>query len=406
MVDPLSRLLKRLPIFLILLGSIGAVAIPAAADPHARLEAIEEKQDAIEAKLEAVNADRGRLLDRIAAIDADRLSAEQQLAVLDGRLTRLSMRIEEVKDRLAVTQQRLALLSEHLKDIEADYEARRDLYTARAVATYKAGPSAYLDGILSSETFSDVIDRYEYYESALDADVTLLDEIEALHGEVEMRRDEVNERELAIAADKARLEQDEAALAGVRARRAQNVQLLRDALGLKRQLLSQVEEKKQHFESIRQELERESSQIQAILAAQAAGAGPLPVGGGQLLWPAAGPLTSGFGNRTHPIFGDTRFHAGIDIGAPYGASVIAADAGEVVFTGVLGGYGNAIVVDHGGGLATTYNHLSAFGVGSGQTVSRGQLIGNVGCTGYCTGPHLHFEVRVNGSPVDPLPYLQ
>lgn len=406
MVNPLSRLLKRLPILLILLGSIGAVAIPAAADPHARLEAIEDKKDDIEAKLAEVNSDRSRLLEKVAVLDAARLSAEQQLAVLDGRLSRLSARIEVVKDRLAVTQHRLALLSEHLKDIEARYGQRRDLYTARAVATYKAGPSAYLDGILSSETFSDVIDRYAYYESALDADVTLLAEIEALHGEVEMRRDEVNERELAIAADKARLEQDEAALAAVRARQAQNVEIRRQALSLKQQLLAQAEAKKEHFEAIKEELERESSQIEAILAAQAAGVGPLPVGGGQLLWPAAGPLTSGFGNRTHPIFGDTRFHAGIDIGAPYGAAVIASDAGEVIYTGVLGGYGNAIVVDHGGGLATTYNHLSAFAVGSGQSVSRGQLIGNVGCTGYCTGPHLHFEVRVNGSPVDPLPYLQ
>ncbi len=405
MVGILARLLKRLPIFLILLGSIGAVAIPAAADPHARLDVIEEKQDRIEAELARVNADRGRLLDKISVLDAQRLAAEQQLALLDDRLNRLSQRIEVVKDRLAATQHRLALLSEELKDLERAYERRRELYTARAVATYKAGPSAYLDGILSADTFSDVVDRYAYYESALDADVTLLAEIEALHGEVEMRRDEVNERELAIAADKARLEQDEAALAAVRARRATNLELKQDALSLKRQLLAQADAKKTHLEDIHQELERESSQIEAILAAQAAG-GPLPVGGGQLLWPAAGPLTSGFGNRTHPIFGDTRFHAGIDIAAPYGAPVIAADAGEVIFTGVLGGYGNAIVVDHGGGLATTYNHLSAFRVGSGQRVGRGQLIGNVGCTGYCTGPHLHFEVRVNGSPVDPLPYLQ
>nr|MBA3431050.1 M23 family metallopeptidase [Actinomycetota bacterium] len=97
---------------------------------------------------------------------------------------------------------------------------------------------------------------------------------------------------------------------------------------------------------------------------------------------------------------------GVDIGAPYGAPVIAADTGVVAFAGEMSGYGNAIVVEHGGGLATTYNHLSSFSVGGGQGVSRGEVIGAVGCTGYCTGPHLHFEVRVGGSPVDPMPYLQ
>ena len=99
-------------------------------------------------------------------------------------------------------------------------------------------------------------------------------------------------------------------------------------------------------------------------------------------------------------------HTGIDIGASYGAPVISADAGTVAYVGAMSGYGNVVVIDHGGGLATTYNHLSAFGVSSGQTVGRGVYIANVGCTGYCTGPHLHFEVRINGSPVDPMPYLQ
>ena len=108
----------------------------------------------------------------------------------------------------------------------------------------------------------------------------------------------------------------------------------------------------------------------------------------------------------HPIFGDRRLHTGIDIGAPYGAPVWAADNGTVTYAGVMSGYGNVIVVDHGGGLATTYNHLSAFAVGTGQAVGRGQQVGNVGCSGYCTGPHLHFEVRINGTPVDPMPYLQ
>jgi murein DD-endopeptidase MepM/ murein hydrolase activator NlpD len=116
-------------------------------------------------------------------------------------------------------------------------------------------------------------------------------------------------------------------------------------------------------------------------------------------------VTSGFGYRIHPIFGTRRLHTGVDIGAPYGATVSACDSGTVAFAGVMSGYGNVIAIDHGGGFATTYNHLSGFAVQPGQSVSRGQSMGYVGCTGYCTGPHLHFEVRINGNPVDPMPYL-
>jgi murein DD-endopeptidase MepM/ murein hydrolase activator NlpD len=124
------------------------------------------------------------------------------------------------------------------------------------------------------------------------------------------------------------------------------------------------------------------------------------------MWPANGPLTSGFGYRVHPIFGYSKMHTGIDIGAPYGSPVWAADTGTVAYVGTMSGYGNVVAIDHGGGLATTYNHLSSFHVSNGQSVSRGTQIGAVGCTGYCTGPHLHFEVRVGGNPVDPMPYLR
>lgn len=121
--------------------------------------------------------------------------------------------------------------------------------------------------------------------------------------------------------------------------------------------------------------------------------------------PADGALTSGFGYRTHPIFGTTRLHAGVDLGGARGAPIYAADDGMVVSAGWRGGYGNAVVINHGGGLATLYAHQSNIGVRPGQHVSRGQLIGRIGCTGSCTGPHLHFEVRKNGKPRDPMPYL-
>lgn len=245
----------------------------------------------------------------------------------------------------------------------------------------------------------------EYYRSAVDADSELIEQIEILRAETETRREQVQAEQERIARNKLRLESDKDELAVLYGQQSEILAERRGVLAAKRSVLSEVESKRSRYLQIVAQLDAEEAQIESLLAASGT-AGPLPTGGGQLAWPAAGPVTSGYGYRTHPIFGDSRLHTGIDIGAPYGAPVIAAGGGRVVYVGAMSGYGNVIVIDHGGGLATTYNHLSAFYVGSGQQVSRSSRIGAVGCTGYCTGPHLHFEVRVNGSPVDPMPYLQ
>ena len=206
------------------------------------------------------------------------------------------------------------------------------------------------------------------------------------------------------------LEEDRAEVAAVIDERAGALAEKEDIISAKKTLLGNAQDREAELEEWLDQLEADSQQIEAILAApetpMAPSTGTPPVGSGQLLWPTSGPLTSPFGYRVHPIFGDTRLHAGIDIGAPYGAPVYAADTGRVSYAGAMSGYGNVIVIDHGGGLATTYNHLSAFGTSVGASVTRGAHIGSVGCTGYCTGPHLHFEVRVNGTPVDPMSYLQ
>ncbi|QBI21899.1 hypothetical protein ER308_03910 [Egibacter rhizosphaerae] len=128
-------------------------------------------------------------------------------------------------------------------------------------------------------------------------------------------------------------------------------------------------------------------------------------GGGLLARPVGGPVTSSFGYRTHPVLGTQRLHAGIDFGAPTGTPIRAADGGRVVQAGGRGGYGITVVIDHGGGLSTLYAHQSSLNVSAGESVSRGDVIGYVGSTGVSTGPHLHFEVREGGSPVNPAPYL-
>ncbi|MDQ4064815.1 MAG: peptidoglycan DD-metalloendopeptidase family protein [Actinomycetota bacterium] len=390
---------RRLAAALVAALGCAGVALPAVAKPSLRdLERRAERAEAAAARLD----ERGDNLSALVAeLDERRVRVEAEVVRLQHELDALDARIEAKRKQLAEAQKRMAILTIELQEILEDLAARTDLFVDRAVAAYMAGPTAYVEGVLSSESFTDLVDRYEYYQSALDADSALIDEISVLRDGLETRRAEVERRQNEIAEAKLQLQIDRQSVDAIHDQRAAVLAEKRAIVAEKRSILSNVRGKQRYWERLQA---RAESQIDALRLSMSSG--PLPSGGGQLLWPAAGAMTSGFGYRTHPIFGDTRMHTGIDIAAPYGAPVIAADRGTVVFAGVMSGYGNAIVIDHGGGLATTYNHLSSFLVATGSSVGRGSQIGAVGCTGYCTGPHLHFEVRVNGSPVDPMPYLQ
>ncbi len=398
---------------LVLLVCFVALAVPALAQNlDDRLDTIEEKRQKAQRQAEKYDAIADKLAGKVAAIDDAAGRIQNEVNGLTADMDKLNDNIARVERDLTATQQRLNAVSHELQRILAKLDRRTDVFTNRAVAAYMAGPTSHLEGLLSATTFNEVVDRTSYYESALDADSKLVSNIEVLRDKTEIVRDQVEAEEEKFAAQKLELESDKAELAQVLQERESALEAQQAVLAEKESLLADAETKESRYRQVVAQLNADDERIQALLAARAAAAstggsvGSLPSGGGQLLWPTNGPMTSPYGYRTHPIFGDSRMHTGIDIGAPYGAPVIASDAGVVAYVGAMSGYGNVIVIDHGGGLATTYNHLSAYGVSSGQSVGRGVPIGNVGCTGYCTGPHLHFEVRVNGSPVDPMPYLQ
>jgi len=173
--------------------------------------------------------------------------------------------------------------------------------------------------------------------------------------------------------------------------------------GDRRATLAQVRDSRLELEGDLRAMEAEQARVTAQLQSSQgtafSGPGPIKRGSGQLIWPVNGPLVSPFGMRWG------RLHAGIDIAVPAGTAIRAADSGRVVLASWTGGYGNYVCIQHTGTLSTCYAHLSSYGTSSGASVSQGQVIGSVGCTGHCFGDHLHFETRVNGSPVDPMGYL-
>jgi murein DD-endopeptidase MepM/ murein hydrolase activator NlpD len=380
-----------------------AAALPAAADPRSKLQEIQAKKEKAAAQAEKYAGKRDELLSTIEGLDARRAKVEAKVDDLDAELEGLDAEIDAAKERLTTAQQKVAFLTDELQGVLSDLGDRTDDFTQRAIEAYKGGTTAFLDSILGSTNFSDLLDRYAYWEATLDSDAQLVDEIQVLRDATEDRRELILDKQHEIATAKRLLEDDRHEIALIREKQAAVLAERQALVDEKENLLAQVNRKKAFWDAVEDQLTQDAQRIEDLLASGSTGA---PHAGGQLLWPADGGLSSPYGYRTHPIFGDTRLHTGIDIGAAYGSDVWAADDGTVTYVGTMSGYGNVVIVDHGGGLATTYNHLSGFYVSSGTTVSRGSAVGAVGCTGYCTGPHLHFEVRINGSPVDPMPYLQ
>jgi len=171
------------------------------------------------------------------------------------------------------------------------------------------------------------------------------------------------------------------------------------------QVVTRLKGDRQALEAAEDRLAQDSIQIRNLIISKVLPPGATITSTGQMMYPVIAPITSPFGWRTHPILGYQKFHAGMDFGAEYGTVIYAADSGTVIFAGWYGGYGNAVIIDHGGGLTTLYGHTSQLYVSEGEVVQKGQPVAAVGSTGFSTGPHLHFEVRANGEPVDPAQFL-
>jgi murein DD-endopeptidase MepM/ murein hydrolase activator NlpD len=267
----------------------------------------------------------------------------------------------------------------------------------RLVQIYESPDPSVAEVILNSKSVQDAIDTLHYMAAIAQQDKRIARDVGNARDEVHATREKTKSVRVVVAS--------ETRVVAIRTQQQQNVKdqlvasrsKLAGARYRKRQTLASTRQQEQELIAEANALAAADSQIRAQLAG-AQGGDTTPSAAG-LIWPVNGPVTSPFGYRWG------RLHAGIDIGVPNGTPIHAAAAGNVVIAGWVGGYGNYTCIDHGGGLATCYAHQSSFAVSVGQHVEQGQVIGYTGCTGHCYGPHLHFEVRINGTPVDPLGYL-
>jgi murein DD-endopeptidase MepM/ murein hydrolase activator NlpD len=328
---------------------------------------------------------------RISGLQGEISSTQRRLGAVQGELDARRAELLEVRDDLEVARDKLARARKRLV-------VSRDALAERLVELYKSDRPDALTVILEADGFSDLLDRTEFLERISDQDrdvVVLVRDLKQRFERQERTLAKLEEQKEAIAVAVLR-QRDE--IAAARDRLASTQGELRMARNDRSQTLAQVRSSRSELEGDLRKLEaaqaRVTGQMQGTLPA-----GPIKHGTGQLVWPVNGPLVSPFGMRWG------RLHAGVDIAVPSGTPIRAADGGTVVLLGSVSGYGNYTCVQHTGALSTCYAHQSAYATSQGASVTQGQVIGYVGCTGHCYGDHLHFETRVNGSPVDPLGYL-
>ena len=338
-------------------------------------------------------------------------SVSEQLKQIEEQLRQATAELGTIKDQRVAVENDITLNERQLAEAQKRLEGRESVFYKRVRDIYINGRLSYLDVVIGSKDFSDFANRLEVLKRIIDSDITLINEIKKERADIEAHKQ-------TLEADRAKLvELEKSALAKqaeIEQKKAERNVVLQKAQNDRATAMQAIEELNASSAQVSAMLkERQAARAAAAAAAAAAahssggqGASDNWVQGtGQLGWPVSGEITSPYGYRVHPIWGTTIYHSGIDIGVDEGTPVHAADGGVVVWSGWMGGYGYAVVIDHGNGLSTLYGHNSELAVDEGQSVAKGQVISYAGSTGNSTGPHVHFEVRVNGDPVDPMGYL-
>jgi murein DD-endopeptidase MepM/ murein hydrolase activator NlpD len=325
------------------------------------------------------------------------------ITVLQTKQVRLQASLDRKRAELARIQEDLRRERLRLARLRARLAEARAALSKRLVELYKADQPDLVTVVLESDGFADLLERTEFMQRVSHQDARIINIVVEAKKEATAtakRLDRLEQRAQVVASQ---IEDEVNQVSAVKGQLVDRRGRYQEARGQKFALLARTRDDRHDLEGDLRALEAEQAKVLAALQASAsqgsAPAGPIQQGSGGLIWPVNGPIVSPFGMRWG------RLHAGVDIAAPAGTPIRAAQSGRVVLLGWTGGYGNYTCIQHTGGLSTCYAHQSRYGTSNGASVSKGQVIGYVGCTGHCFGDHLHFETRINGSPVNPAGYL-
>jgi murein DD-endopeptidase MepM/ murein hydrolase activator NlpD len=338
---------------------------------------------AVKKKLDEATKREQELSKKLAETRVRKVKAEDDLAKTVAKLSDAQERLRQLKMRIKRTSLRL-LRAQHALE-------------KRLRAIYMEGEVSYMAVLLQSDDFTDFLNQADYLERIVKTDAELISSVQT--HKVSLDGQKVSARAVVIE------------LAKLRMKKEDKVESLNRLKAAQDDLFFRLEEHQANLSARIDEMEhisiKKEKELRAMIRRRSIALPPgvIPPSAGGMMYPVNGPITSPFGYRVHPIMGTSRFHAGLDFGVGSGVPIQAADNGLVIEAGWVGGYGNTVILDHGGGWTTLYAHASSLNVSTGATVRRGQTVSFVGSTGMSTGPHLHFEVRYQGNPVDPMSRL-
>jgi murein DD-endopeptidase MepM/ murein hydrolase activator NlpD len=408
------------------LGLVGVAGAQTTADKSK----IDQQIDATKKQVDTATAEEQRLLGLIEASSGRKAALDAKVAAFDGQIAAVQRQLDAAQSKLNALESQQRATEARLGESRLALQAAKDELGRQAIAAYtgQSEAASYASMLLKSSSLGDLASKRSYMRAvmgsqtdAIAATEHLRDEVADLGKQLDASRAEAQATRDTVASQRATLQvsrdQQASARAEVQAEIAQTDKLRGEVLARKDEFEEQLEDLEEESAAITAQLRQRQLAAEAAaraaatsttVANQPAGTSPqvLTKAPGRLLTPVPGaPVTSPYGYRIHPIYGTSRLHTGIDYGANEGVAIRASADGVVVSAGWFGGYGNATIIDHGGGIATLVGHQSAMSVSANQKVTQGQTIGRVGCTGDCTGPHVHFEVRVNGDPVNPAGYF-
>ncbi|MBD2517952.1 peptidoglycan DD-metalloendopeptidase family protein [Nostoc sp. FACHB-973] len=394
-----ARFLEKKQIFWVLCVAFCCISwvclalIPVHANSTQSIDTLRQQQQQMNQQHQSVVNERDRLTNL-------QQEAQKHLTGLNQNLQTTDSYIQESESRLQLATQRLQKLETDLAVAQRSYETRQIATVARLRYLQRSPASQGWAVLLQSQNISDFISRRHQLKLVYQADQQILLKLNAQANLINQQKTEVEEQKNQIALIREQL-------------LAQKADYQTQAQS-QSELIQRLNSDRLALEAAQNQLERESKNLEVLIQQKVAQAAQAKTnsrtsiiiqGTGMFTYPSDAPTSSPFGWRMHPVLGYRRFHAGLDFAASYGSTIRAADSGTVIFAGWYGGYGRAVIIDHGKGITTLYGHTSELYVTEGQAVERGQAIAAVGSTGLSTGPHLHFEVRRNGSPVNPTDYL-
>jgi murein DD-endopeptidase MepM/ murein hydrolase activator NlpD len=399
-----SRLGLLFAVALLPLALWGVLPVLSDGSPRARAASLSSK---IQQKRRAIEQKRSR--ERVLSTTVTRYShkigaLQSDITVLQRKQVRIQGDLDAKRAELARVQEELRQERIRLARLRARLAEARVALAGRLVELYKADKPDVVTVVLNSNGFADMLDRTEFMQRVSDQDARIIDRVRTARADAKQTAEHLGVLEVRQTKVAAAIEARRNEVSRVRGQLVDRRDQFAAVRSDKATALASTRDSRQHLEGDLAALEATNRKVQAQLAAATNGspsvnAGPIRPGSGGLIWPVNGPIVSPFGMRWG------RLHAGVDIAVPSGTPVHAAKSGRVLIAGWVSGYGNYTCIGHGGGLSTCYGHQTSIGVSVGQSVSQGQVIGASGCTGHCFGPHVHFETRINGAPVNPMGYL-